>query len=95
MENTTPREIATAAWAKADGMAGERGITYGINRGGKHVIRIDWPAGEDIAPDFYRFETADEARECWRKFVTSWRAAGYIPAAEYWEVLKRQCVAAA
>lgn len=85
MENTTPRN---ETFAKADGMAGERSICFGTNRNNKYVIRIDWPAGEDIGPDFYRYDSADEALAMWDRVVAEWKAAGYIPAEEYWAALR-------
>ncbi len=59
----TPKTIARATYAHIGGT--ERGLTYGINRDGKHVIVVGWSAGEDLNPDFYRFDTIEEARACW------------------------------
>lgn len=83
-----PRELRSLTFAKADGMAGERSISYGVNRTGKYVVRVDYPAGEDIAPDFFRYDTAAPALAAWERFISEWTAAGYIPADEYWAALK-------
>ena len=89
MENKqTPKTIATRTMAKADGMAGEHSLTYGTNANGKHVIRVGYPAGEDICPDYYRYDSIEEARATWKRFVANWIAKGYIDADQYWAALK-------
>lgn len=80
-----PRKIATATYAKD---LGERGLTYGINRQGKHVVIVAMVPGEDICPTHYRYDTVTEARATWKRIVSCWVANGYVPADKYWAELK-------
>lgn len=76
---TTTKTIARREFARPDGMAGDRGLTYGINRNGLHVILEALPAGEDIAGgNVHRFSTKQEARACWIKLQSAWMSSGYV-----------------
>jgi hypothetical protein len=55
----------------------EHGLVYHINQSGKHVVTHYKPAGEDIAPDVYRYDNIDDARATWKMLRVVLAQRGY------------------
>lgn len=56
---------------------GQRGLVYGINRKGQHVVIEPMVAGMDICDTVSRFNTVADARAYWKTVVTQLKVEGY------------------
>lgn len=84
--------IHQATYVKADGMAGERTLTYGTNAKGQYVVRIGLPVGEGIGIEssIFRYATIEEAGRKCGETLKAWEIAGYIPAEDYRDLIRQK-----
>lgn len=55
----------------------QHSLVYFVNDNEKHCIRHNVPAGVDLYPHIYRYNTIDEARNQWRKIQRRLISQGY------------------